>query len=359
LHRLPERRSFVPARLPWFEGRPHELAVLWEKLVDDAGTTVVHHAAAGGKTSLAQEFARQAGAHFRDILWVACGDRSPVSISGDLAEGLGIEPEDASEEALTHLAQVAGQHRVLLVFDDLRPGFSLPPGLQGRASVLITTRSGDSLGEPAIRIEKAPSVRLDIPQDPVLVRLWRAMAVCRASGFPLELATEIAEVEPGDVAAACARLIQGRLVDPFDQASGRLRLSAASVAAAGGSLDAQRRRHAEVVQAAIHHWASRPDQAGQYITEVMPAFRWATTADWSLAVKLARQAYAYLRTHGRLAEGVELLIALRNAAESIHDWEVSDECSWELSWALNTPYRGADRGPAKGDQLSFNFGPSP
>ncbi|HME07226.1 MAG TPA: TIR domain-containing protein [Bryobacteraceae bacterium] len=352
LHRLPERRSFVPARLPWFEGRQRELATLWEKLVDGAGTAVIYHSGAGGKTSLAQDFARQAGGHFRDILWMDCGDRSPVSIAGDLAEGLGIACEAGSEEDLKRLADVVGQHRVLLVFDDLRPGFDFVVGPEGRASVLITTRWEQG---GAIQIDDAPPVELDIPEDPVTVRLWQAMAVCRPSGFPVELAAEIAEVEPGDVAAACARLIQGRLVDPFDQAAGRLRMSAASVAVAGGSLEAQRRRHADVVHAAIHPRTSHPDKARQYIPEVMPAFRWATKADWNLAGKLARQGYTYFRNHGRLAEGVELLIALRNAAELREDWQVSDECDWELSWVRNTPYRGADRGPVEGDQLSFSF----
>lgn len=353
LHRLPERRSFVPARLPWFEGRHSELAVLWETLVDRVGTTEIHHPDAGGKTSLAQEFARQAGAHFRDILWVDCGDRSAVSIAGDLAEAVGMECEDASSDALARLANVASQHRVLLVFDDLRPGFSFAVGPEGRASVLITTRSEQA---KAMRIGDAPSVQLDIPDDPMLVRLWQAMAVCRPGGFAVELAGEIAEVEPGGVASACARLIQRRLVDPFDQAAGRLRMSAASraasVAVAGGSFEALRRRHAEVVHAAIR------DGTRQNMAEVVPAFRWAAAGDWNLAGKLARQGYTYLRNHSRVAEGVELLIALREAAESREDWQVSDECSWELSWALNKPYRGADRRPIEGDQLSFNFGQS-
>jgi NB-ARC domain len=353
LHLLPERQSFIAAPLPWFAGRENELAALWEKLVDRAGAAVIQHAGAGGKTSLAQEFARQAGSHFRDILWLDCGDRSPASIAGDLAEGLGIACGDGSEEDFDRLAEVAGRHRVLLVFDDLRQGLKIPVGAEGRDSVLVTTRS---TRVDAIGIDGVPSVELNIPQDPMLVRLWQAMAVCRPSGFPLDLAAEIAEVGAGQVGAACARLIQGRLVDPFDQAAGRLRLSSGSLAAAGSSLEAQQRRHAEVVHAAIHDWTSGRDRARQYITEIMPAFRWAATADWSLAGKLANKAYAYLRSSGRLAEGVDLLIALRNAAESIHDWEVSDECSWELSWVLNKPFRRADRGTVGGDQLGLDFG---
>jgi len=188
----------------------------------------------------------------------------------------------------------------------------------------------------------------------------RTYLIACAGNSPQDRAPRVDPDQPSitsysGVAAACARLIQGRLVDPFDQAAGRLRMSAASVAVAGGSLEAQRRRHADVVHAAIHPRTSHPDKARQYIPEVMPAFRWATKADWNLAGKLARQGYTYFRNHGRLAEGVELLIALRNAAELREDWQVSDECDWELSWVRNTPYRGADRGPVEGDQLSFSF----
>ncbi len=57
----------------------------------------------------------------------------------------------------------------------------------------------------------------------------------------------------------------------------------------------------------------------------------------------------------RLEHNAEITVALRDAAELREDWRVSDDCSWELSWVRNVPYRGADRAPVHGDQLSFDF----
>jgi hypothetical protein len=117
----------------------------------------------------------------------------------------------------------------------------------------------------------------------------------------------------------------------------------------------QRRRHAEIVHAAVSGWAKCPDHGKRSIAECMPAFRWAAAADWPLAYGLARHAFALLRSRGRIAEGAEFLVALRDAADLREDWGVSDECSWELSWIRSVPYRGPDRAPIQGDQLSFDF----
>src|SRR5579864_4440141 len=38
LHQQSEQTPFVPARLPWFEGRQRELDMMWQILVDDAGS---------------------------------------------------------------------------------------------------------------------------------------------------------------------------------------------------------------------------------------------------------------------------------------------------------------------------------
>jgi len=362
LHRLPQQRSFAPARLPWFEGRQNELDLLWQALVDRAGTAIiVNEAAASGKTSLAQEFARRAGAHFRDLLWVDCGGCSPASFAGELAGQLGASCEGEPSEAFAAMVQLAGRHRVLLVLDDFPPGLAIPlADPQGRASVLVTTRS-EQVQAPAaaevVRIEKGTEAALAIPGNPVDVRLWRAMAVCRPGGFPLELAARIAGVEPGDAAGACARLIEARLADPLDDAEGRLRLSALSLAAAGESLEIERRRHAELVDEAACGWAIGREFSPRYIAEFMPAFRWAASANWPLAGALVRHAFALLRARGRLAEGVELLVALREAAEVCGDWQESDYCAWELSWIRGVPYRGADREPLGGGQLMFDFAP--
>lgn len=120
LHPQSESPSFIPARLPWFEGRRAELEMMWETLVDEAGTLVLTNAApAGGKTSLAQQFVHAAGSHFLDTLWVPCGGRSRVSIAGELASHLGVSLEGAAGDAFARLGSVIQNHRVLLVLDDV------------------------------------------------------------------------------------------------------------------------------------------------------------------------------------------------------------------------------------------------
>jgi len=359
LHQLPRERSFLPASLPWFEGRENELEMLWERLVDCAGAAfVVNPAAASGKTSLAHEFSRRAAAHFRDIMWIACGDRSPASIAANLANQMGVTCEGDVGEAFARLIDLGGEHRVLIVLDDLQPAVAIPDR-HGRASVLVTSRSTPVKRAPAaqiIRIGNLPEFRSAAPGNPVDLRLWRAMTVCCPSGFPLELAVQIAGIEPADAQEACVRLIQSRMVDPMDDSRGWMRLSAISAAAADTSLDSERSRHAEIVFGIASEWRAQPDFSKRYISEFMPAFRWEAGGNWPLACGIIRHAFALLRHYGRLAEGAELLVALRDAAEQRCEWEVSDECSWELSWIRGVPYRAANRTPVAGDQFSLDFG---
>ncbi len=359
LHRLPQERSFRPARLMQFEGRENELDLLWETLVDRAGCAVlVNQAPATGKTSLAQEFSRRAAAHFRDILWIACGDRSPALISANLAERLGTNAEGEAGEAFAALMDLAGEHRVLVVFDGLPPALAIPDR-HGRASLLVITRATQIKAPRAariVRLGELPGCPIAVPSNPVDLGLWRAMAVCRPDAFPLELAVQIAGIDPAGAQAACTRLIQSRLVDPLDHVNGWMRLSVASVAAAGDALESERRRHAEIVSENASDWSNRPDFSKRYTAEVIPAFRWAAGGDWPLACGIIRRAFACLRHYGHLAAAAELLVVLRDAAEERCEWEVSDECTWELSWIRGLPYRGASRAHMDGDQLHFDFG---
>jgi hypothetical protein len=91
------------------------------------------------------------------------------------------------------------------------------------------------------------------------------------------------------------------------------------------------------------------------MAEIVPALQRVADLDWRLACGLGRHAFGFLRSLGRVAEGAEFLVALRDAADLRGDWGVSDNCAWELSWIRGVPYRGADRAPVQGDQLSFNF----
>jgi hypothetical protein len=196
---------------------------------------------------------------------------------------------------------------------------------------------------------------VSIPENPVDLRLWRAMSVCRPSGFPFHLAKRIAEIDPVEARDACARLIQSRLVDPFDLGGERLRLNAFSIPAAGDLLEDERQRHAAQIHAAISGSAKGLDLNKRYVAEILPAVRWAAALDWPLAGALTRRAFALLRQRGRIAEGAELLVTLRDAAERRGDWEVSNECSWELSWIRGLPYHALDRTPVDDKQLSFDF----
>jgi hypothetical protein len=199
LHPQSEFHSFMPARQPWFEGRQHEMDLLWTALVDEAGAAVLSNAAPGsGKTSLAQEFARVAGGQFRDILWVECGGRSRLSIAGELAAQLGTSLQGPVEEAIAGLGRLIENHRLLVVLDDVTGDIPIDLAPDGRASLLITTRlPGLPLPERAVlvRLEDAiaPSPS-ESPMDPLDLRLLEAMSVCRPQGFPLEFAARIAGI---------------------------------------------------------------------------------------------------------------------------------------------------------------------
>lgn len=358
LHAAPRLRSFTPALLPWFEGREKELGALWETLVDEAGTAVVmNEEPASGKTALAQEFCRQAGEHFRQLLWVACGERSAAAIAAEIADQMGVECPGEEDGALDRLLELAGRHRVLLVLDDLPAHLALPAGTHGRASVLVTSRGAQAPeGARIIRVGMDAEPQVQAPGEETDGRLLRAMAVCSRGGFPFWIAARIAGLAPEVAADAGSRLVRNRLADPFDDAAGSMRLNAAAAEIAGQGLEEERRRHARLIHEAFSGWTKTPDFDKHYAVELMPALRWAAQADWPLAVSLGRLGFAFLRQRGRIAEGAELLEKLRGAAEAREDKAVSDECTWELSWIRGEAYRGLGRAPMSGDQLGFDFG---
>lgn len=358
LHPVPRERRFAPAPLPWFEGREEDLGALWETLVDRAGTAVLVNAEpASGKSAMAQEFCRQASEHFRRLIWVACGERSLASIAADLAGQIGEDCPREEEGALERLLETAGRHRSLVVFDDFPPHLPIPAGSHERASVLATAREAQApQGACVMRISKARDLRIPAPDNPADLRLLRAMAVCHMGGFPFDLAARISELDPDEAADARMRLLENRLADPFDDAAGRLRLNAVSAAMAGQDLEIERRRHAGLIHQAFSGWMKNQDFDRHFTIELTPAFRWAAKADWPLAVSIVRLVFRFLRHHGRITEGSELLSALRAEADARGDQAVSDECSRELSWIIGTPYSGLGRVPESGDQLQFDFG---
>jgi hypothetical protein len=341
-----ERPSVAPVPLSWFEGRESELERLWETLVDvPGGLAWIQGPAGAGKTSLAQTFARQAEGHFRDVLWASCGDRPATGVERDIAAQLNGAP--------------LAEHRLLLILDDLTgPLPSLPPP-GGRASALVTARTGRA--EPpshaqVIALTPPSHPPLEAPHEPAERRLWQAMSVCRPQGFALDLAARLADIEQPEAGIACEALTMRRLVDPLDHRDGRFRLSEASRAAArlGADIEPLRRRHAELLHAAFKHSAEAQVRALAYLPELAPALDWACAADWNLAIRLAWHAYAFLRSQGRLAEGAEALVRLRDEAERRGDQDAAGICAEELSWVLDAG--GAPRRrPEAAAQLAFEF----
>jgi hypothetical protein len=337
-----ERPAVDPAALPWFEGREREIELLWETLVDaPGGLAWIEGPPGAGKTCLAQTFARQAGDHFRDVLWVACGERSAAAVAADL--------EDQLRGALL------AEHRVLLVFDDVTGvGPPLPPP-GGRASVLVTARTGCA-AVPAhaqtIGLDPLPPAPIEPLVDSAELGLWQAMAMCRPQGLALEFAAGLAQVPP----AAAEGLIRKRLVDPLDYRDSRLRLSALSRALAreGADIGPLRRRRAEHLHGIFRRAAETPQTALACLPELPPSLDWACRADWELAGRLAWRAFAFLRVRGRFAEGAETLRRLRDEAAARQDLGVVDACTYELSWAVDGAGAPCLR-PDASEQLTLQF----
>ena len=337
-----DRALFAPARQPWFEGRRRELDTLWETLVDRSGTVVLSNTTSGsGKASLAQEFARAASGHFREILWIGCRDRSPAFIAGDLAAQLDSSSEDVN---------LIRQHRLLLVFDDVTGDAPFIATPDGRASVLITTRSTDRdwpSHAKVLRIENSKGTLREPIEDAVALRLWHAISVCRTQDFSLELAARIAGVSESE-----ARLAAQSWIDPLDVGATRFRLRASLADTA--DLESLRRRHAEILSAVFSDWRKQPARCTALVAELETAFPWSLTADWNLAVELGERAGAFLNADNRRTEAAQLYTQLREAAQARDDLEVVEKCSWELSWIQDEGGQIRPRAPAR-DQLSFDF----
>ncbi len=230
LHGRPEQPSFQPARLPWFVGRDREIDLFWKEAVDNAASiTVVNPWAGSGKSALAQEFARRCSPHFRDILWVACGGLSQISVAGELAALLGVTLEGRAAEAFARLSRVLQEHRLLVILDDLMCELPVIAAPEGRASLLITTKRRD-LNLPRhcriLSIDGAePCPAADPLADTREGKLWRAAAICRPQDVALELAAAIAGMDVKQALEATTRLVGDRCLDPIDVDSRRFRLA--------------------------------------------------------------------------------------------------------------------------------------
>lgn len=290
-HATSDRRTFVPARQPFFTGHESELEELFKTLVDQGGGTF--HAR---ETALAQEFARQAAGHFRETLWVSCGERSNGCIAGELAWQLGLRTSD-------QIGGVLREHRLLIVLDDLRGDlpFSLPGEL--RSSILTTTTS-----QPIDWTQPGPE------HD----ALWLAFATCLPQSAPLRLAAEIigmSEPSPDP-------LVECRVLDPLDEERYRMTASARTAALENPQANEFQDRHFK----ALDRFFARKDELRSIlIAEVFQAVaRFGETAK-----DLGFRTADFLREERRHAEAIHVLRAIRASA---HDVETTERCEWELSW---------------------------
>ncbi|QOY91604.1 TIR domain-containing protein [Paludibaculum fermentans] len=347
LHPRDAATPFSLAPLPGFSGQDEELEKLRHALVDCRGTTVIGGKAAGsGKTWLAHEFARRHGAHFRDVLWINCGDRPSSMIAGEIAWQLGIAAEGTPESLLATVGVTVRSHRVLVVLDDVRgpAPFDAPP--EGLGSLLITTR----ISGPCLVDLKA---RKDAKRAPLMEeeaeRLWRAISLCRGDGFSLELAGRVAGL-PGPVALESAGwLVKQGLLDSLDSGGTVFRL------AGGVSLqpeEALRWRHAEALNEFFLDWRDQPLLVRKMIAELEAALNWAVLQDWAVAVQLTRRAFLFLSSERRRMESALLMNRLLGIARERRDQQVVKDCEWELSWFQDG--RGDIYRPAEGgEQMSL------
>jgi hypothetical protein len=329
LHEQQNRSAL--AHIPWFFGREAELGRLFEALVDSGGGQIrVTSKGRVGKTALAQEFARNAADHFREVLWVGCGDRSAAAIRGDLTRQLGAEME-RSIPALLH------EHRLLVVLDDLRGPVPMELSPGARTSVLITSRESFE-GSMELDALQPDSPETRVAEDDV--PMWRALSCCWPLGANVEFAARVAGIAEPAAVSIVQRLISSRTVDPVDAARVRLNVSS--------TLEEFRQRHARAVMSGFYKSPASDD----LIPEMLPALQWAQKNDWELACALGQRASDFLRNRYRNAEAAEILKSLRAAAENRKDLKTINNCDYELSWLQD----GSDRvryPVTVAEQLSF------
>lgn len=346
LHTLQIATKFEPARLPWFASREAELNEIWEKLVDSGGGLLALESdEEAGKTALAQEFVRRASGHFRDVLWIGCGDRSEASILGELADQLGTNDTRTIPELL------AG-HRLLLVLDDLQGNLPVLLPERCHSSVLLTVRNSTLDVQHRMPLRSASAARdLCAPPNPIALELWQAMAVCAPQGFPTSLAASIGGIEPSDAKEHLDSLIENHLVDPLDAI--RVRLSRQSRLKALQTADpsSHRRKHAAAIHAA---YADRSSDCNHLVAEIRPALVYACDHDWPTANELAKRATDFFRHSGRNAEAVEILKLVLSCAERRNDRDAVQLFEWELSWLVDADASVRIPGTPN-EQLQFSF----
>lgn len=327
---------FDPAPQPWFEGRRDELDLLWDRLADRPGSlALVQNEAGSGKSALAHQFAFEARAEFRDVLWIDAADRSAAALAGSLASLLGVKLAGPLSEALELIRQVLAEHRLLIVFDDAT---SLPPELleAGRSSILVTAR------RPIPHVDFFELMAVGYPAKDAV---WEPATVCRRNAIPIDLVSEIAEVSIEEARTRTQNL------DPVDGARSRFR----SAGPEPRGQQAWSARHAAVLASWFRNWRKHPQRCLAAMPEVESAFAWSIINEWDLAVSLGSASATFLCEHDRPQEAVHTYRLLLAAALARGDGSVVSNCRSELSW-LEDPSGEVRREVLAGHQAGFDFG---
>jgi hypothetical protein len=327
---IEERSREEIAVLPWFAAREQEMQWLYSHLVDNSGATVtLAGEPAAGKTALAQEFARSAARHFRDVVWVGCGESSDAFIVGDISSQLGCARPDAVPELLH-------EHRVLAVFDDVRRPIPVGTPARGRASVLATTRDVSIATGAILEVHPAAVIHVESPADQTQRSLWHAMAVCNCCGFPEHLPVAIAGLQPQDACVAIQRLIEAGLVDRPDHQKLRLHDVSRLAALKTADLAQLRSRHAHIV---YDSFCLQLPSCDALIVETSLAIAYACRQDWQMAIEISLRVSEFLRGRGRNQEAAETLRHVLSEARLRSDDHAIQAFEWEISWLQD----GSDR----------------
>lgn len=324
-HRPSSQQGFIPAKAEC-SGHTPQLESLWAALVDRCGALAITGPAGSGKSALAQQLAHEAREHFRDILWIGCGDRTLKSLACEIASNFGTELEGEIDDAAAELARQISRHRLLLVLDDVRIDVSCLIPREGFASAIVTTRDAPmvpSLARMTLRRRASRGKAAELPEP--AARLWRGMSACFPPMVDLRVAAEAADIADAAVSDAVRALQERGIVQAVDAAGLFHRLNESHAS----PLQAE---HAAVLHELFRHWPKETQRCLAAVRDVARSLDWALQHNWALAADLGRWAFSLLRTNRRIPEAAELLMPVLEEARRRGDEKVTEECEWELSW---------------------------
>ena len=271
----------------------------WAPMVDQPGVWTGSAADADS----AQAFARAAGAHFQEVFWIGCAQRTPESIRHELE----------------HWSRGAVRQLFILVHCDLAPE-SLPGG---RHSYLVLA------GQPAVAGQS------DHELSP-----W--LGACQASGFPglmLDL-----------MLAGRSRSEWASLVTVLDPGRGWYR----PLGLFPTHREAQD-RHLAILAETFRNRRARASECRELAGEVSAALRYGFQNNTAAAYELCLQFSLVLLDTNRNSEAAEWLRTLVEKSSLAGDEGMAGRARRELSWLVDDTGATLHSVPAPGEQLMFDF----